>query len=212
MADQIRPFSYINEGTVLLVVGEKTTNFYVHAHKLSEVSTFFKAALESGFKEAGERVITLPEDRVHIIDCFVQWVYHQKIAMLEDVDLKVIDERRTSTTLSCNLYIFAEKYDIPELKRYAIINLFKLIGKYRPPAQFRVKKWYEQTSATSGLRRLVVDWYFWKATSEYLASEECHETLIQNPEFSADLVRCLGRQNLVRKCPALEKMDVEGYL
>ncbi|MDI1488150.1 MAG: hypothetical protein OHK93_007424 [Ramalina farinacea] len=197
MVDSVRHFSYVNEGTVSLVVGEKKTKFHIHAHKLSEVSTFFRAALESGFREAGERMITLSED-VETVDCFVQWVYHQKI--------------RVSENRNCDLYIFADKYDIPDLKRYALTKLFRIIWKCRPPAPFKVENWYQHTSATSGLRLLIRDWYFWKASSEYLASKQFHDALIQNPEFAADLVAVLGRFNLNRMCPKPENMEIEQYV
>ena len=142
MVDPVRHLSYVSEGTVLLVVGEKKTKFHIHAHKLSEVSTFFRAALESGFREAGERMITLSED-VETVDCFVQWVYHQNIEMVENVDLEVSRNIRVSENRNCNLYVFADKYDIPDLKRYAITKLFRIIWKCRPPAPFKVEKWYQ---------------------------------------------------------------------
>ena len=211
MADRVRHLSYVNEGTVLLVVGEGETKFHIHAHKLSEVSPLFIVALESGFREAGERMITLLED-VETVDCFVQWVYHQKIEMVENVDLEVSSNIRVSENRNCNLYIFADKYDIPDLKRYAITKLFRIIRNCRPPALFKVKQWYQHTSATSGLRLLIRDWYFWKASSEYLASKQFHNALILNPEFAADLVGCLGRINLNRTCPEPDNMEIEQYL
>lgn len=201
----------MDEGTILLVVGKKDTKFHIHAHKLSEVSTFFKAALESGFKEAGERMITLSED-VETVDCFVQWVYHQKIDMLDNVDPEVQSDIKASTNRNCNLYIFADKYDIPRLKRYATTNLFTLIWECQSPAQERVKAWYQQTSATCGLRRLLRDWYLLRADSNYLASKKCRDALIQNPEFSADLVGALCQTKSTDDYLTWKNMKIEDYL
>lgn len=60
---------------VLVKVGPEEQKFTIHKGLLCAVSTYFKAALEGGFKEAEEQMINMPEDDVEVFEHFQLWVY-----------------------------------------------------------------------------------------------------------------------------------------
>lgn len=58
---------------VTVLVGVKEKQFTIPKALLTQRSTFFKAALEGGFKEAIEQQVKLPEADEEIFEIYVQW-------------------------------------------------------------------------------------------------------------------------------------------
>ena len=72
-------------------VGAEKKVFYAHRELLNISSPFFKTALQGEFREASDAVLELPEDKVQVIEDFLQWMYtgqyeHPEHSVLEAHD------------------------------------------------------------------------------------------------------------------------------
>ena len=83
----------------------------MHVNALSEVSTFFKAAIERPFKEQGEQLIKLPEDKPEVFEMFANWVYTRQEGDIDDVLIEEDDHFRRFM----DLFVFADKMGAPLL-------------------------------------------------------------------------------------------------
>ena len=145
----------------------------VHEDLLVKASDFFKAALTNGFLEAHERVIHLPEEKAEVMETFINWLYkdqHPVSASLESADDDL------------ELYYFADKCQILELKKLVIDRLWGLRPKGRMWNMHRIQRIYENTRPSSGLRKLVV--HVWTRFMRF-------STDTRKPEF----IRCWFESN-----------------
>lgn len=184
----------------------------MHHHMLCQISSFFKTALESSFKEAIERVVSLPGEREKVVDRFVQWIYHEKVPDCETSPRGTEDARFDYEHRNCALYVFADKYGVPDLKRYSIRNLIQIISKSGAPRRSTVRRTYNHTVASSGLRRLICDWCAWRIRSNDLDRDRYRALLTEVPEFSADLVGALSRHWERRSKPKLDGLRASAYM
>lgn len=72
---------------VTIIVGPEKKSFVAHANVLKRIN-FFRGCLDSGMKEARERVVRLPEDDVEAFDGLLYWAYHGRF----ELDLKAMSE------------------------------------------------------------------------------------------------------------------------
>ena len=144
--------------TVLLVVGRGKTEISVHENVLFEASPVFKTAFTSRFKETSERLIYLPDDNANLLDILVQSLYAPE-SRLNGID---------TTMQLLRLYVLADKYDIVKVKNKICKDiLFSLVyqrslsalGKQcsARPVKSAVKFVYENTTAKTPMRKLLVD-------------------------------------------------------
>ncbi|KAF2500821.1 hypothetical protein BU16DRAFT_523571 [Lophium mytilinum] len=80
MSASVRPvFSadILTSPTVEVRVGRDphTRRWYLPEDLLCQTSAFFRAACKGAFKEAQERLISLPEDEPEIFELFIQWLF-----------------------------------------------------------------------------------------------------------------------------------------
>ena len=212
--NKVRCTSFHDVNTVKITVGPDKARFFVRHHKLCAGSGFFRAALTSGFKEATEQVIDLPEDDLATVDAFIYWIYSGSLPSFGEETLTEIENATFFTSIQRlpKIYVFAEKYDISILKRCATIKLMKLVKLCRPPHEVYVTKIYAMTGEISGLRRLMCDWYVWKFGTTYLGGKTVRESCLKTPEFAADLIAACTRH--WKKCgttPTFEEMNVSDY-
>ncbi|EPE31861.1 POZ [Glarea lozoyensis ATCC 20868] len=64
-----------NSEIVTLIVGEEKVRITCHKALLGYFSRFFEAALYGGFSEAAAMEISLPDEKVENMKCFVAWLY-----------------------------------------------------------------------------------------------------------------------------------------
>ena len=148
---------------VTLLVGPTKMPFYVHKNKICEASSFFRSAFESGFRETEDQKVTLPEDDVEIVDAFLDWIYSRQFDHLQTKDGLSYE----NADCIIGLFLFADKYGVPDLKTNIIDKLFdfaKNKNLTNVTARLLPKVW-EHTPEEAGIRRLIVDWIVWKATS-----------------------------------------------
>ena len=151
------------------------------------MAPFLKAALEGGFKEAEDAVIDMPNERPSVVRRFRLWAYTgQVLQAAESIE-------HTSWGNLIGLYVFADKYDLPDLQNAVIDTIVakELITKKIPVDCFPVI--YNETDAASPLRRLLIDTVAQKANlADDFTPEKSDENLeIFPPIFLLDLASAL---------------------
>ena len=126
---------------------------------LCQASAYFAAALNGNFKEARDQTIELPEDDVEIITYFQYWLYCRDIPI--KTSNKDGDDREDKTDwqfkMLIDLFIFSEARGIPELQNAAIhFFINNEYGEAYLPTHY-IRYVYRNVSASSPLRRLLVD-------------------------------------------------------
>ena len=182
---------------VLITVGPEKAKHYVHSHRLCEESGFFRAAINAGFRESSEQVIDLPEDKAGNVNNFIGWLYRERLPEICAEALEDLVQRKnylgSEVDRLCYLYIFADKYDIPRLKKCVVVDLVKMAGTCAAPGSAMIANYYKATGRKSSLRRLLCDWYTLRVGPKFFGSDRSQEGYIQNPEWAADLLAACAR-------------------
>ncbi|KAI8934364.1 hypothetical protein NX059_009099 [Plenodomus lindquistii] len=152
-----------------ILVGEDRMKFTVHEELLVHHSPFFRGALQGRFKEAQKKEIVLADTKPDIFEYFIHWLYYGRFPRNGD-DKELLEawaghEYRASEYMKTgnliHIYIFCDKYDVRELKRTAMDELFDNIfdDKLEPvlPGPELVKAAFENVPETSSLCRFLVD-------------------------------------------------------
>ena len=108
-----------------ITVGEDRVVFKIHEGLLRKASPVFDKALSSGFRESHDKKIELPEEDINTFNFFVQWLYHHH-ELRENLMDSFVPEgkaKREYFDKIIDLYCFAGKYEIEQLKRNVIGNL-----------------------------------------------------------------------------------------
>lgn len=124
----------------------------MHKRTLCNVSPFFNAKFEGNFLEAREQVLELPDESIAVFKLFQLWVYTDSILTNNEIEGGVI-----ASSLS-GLYIFGEKYGIPDLQNLAIDIVIDQIEVTHEFSTKHLHKVYDDTPDTAPLRRLLVDY------------------------------------------------------
>ena len=119
-----------------VIVGPEERRFVVHEAILNHYSKFFRKAFTAEFEEAKSKTITLAEDSILTFEFFVHWLYFQRLPnpdMHDDPELvkQFMNSKSGANTPSrsqvVRLFVFGDKYDVPELRKAAIDHMFKTI-------------------------------------------------------------------------------------
>ena len=170
--------------TVTILVGEDSTPFFIHRDQLCEASSFFKAAFQGDFLEGSEMRMSLPEEEEHTFDLFIQWLYNQGYEISPKKD-EAEGERFMEPV---RLYIFADKYDVTDLKIHVITKLFALGSQKWTPSLATVAYAYEHTPHNSRLRKLLADWWACRVDLPWFRLEETQEWLKEHPEVASAVI------------------------
>ena len=124
----------------------------MHKGLLCSVSPYFRAALESDFKEAQEQVIELTEDDSQTMEYFQFWLYTQSI----------LDKEETVSNISWHflieLYVLGEIRLIATLQNQVIdLMIRKTIKDNQVPTLKTMYDIFDKTCPGSPLRKLIVD-------------------------------------------------------
>ena len=186
--------SYQDVTTITVEVGPKRAKFHVHVNALSEVSTFFKAAIERPFIEKHEQLVKLPEDSPEVFGMFVDWVYTGQYKgmneeLLKDSEITGPDELKKFM----NLFLFADMVGAPLLKKEMIDKYFKILrmgpGLFPVPHVNIVAKLYQQTMPKSCLRKLWMSLHIWRAPYTPAMVQQFGDVALACPELGADLLK-----------------------
>lgn len=138
--------------TVQIIVGQNKKAFTIHKGILYNVTPYFRAAFEGQFLESPKQVLEFPEEDETLFRHFQLWVYTKDI--LEDGE--EIDTMNWKVLV--DLYIFGDKYGVSELQNAAINLLIDKRASSRIIPVGTFNHVYENTQASSPLRKLCVDW------------------------------------------------------
>jgi hypothetical protein len=181
---------------VTIEVGEDKAKFHVHKTFLCDVSAFFKAALNAGFKESGSQKVELPEDTTETFELFLSWLYTQEYkGMDEKLFKKPETANRVELERFMDLFIFADKVGAQGLKRQMVNKHFRVCkkeGVYAVPGIQTVTELYKRTTQTCALRRLWIAMHVWSrdhdSTDVEAGFREYREAAMKCPELAADLI------------------------
>lgn len=98
--------------------------------------------------------MTLPEDDESVFELFVDWLYRQRY----DVGVLPAGDQPTDMHMQhIQLYILADKYDVPNLKSLVLSQVFLLIKQKFGPTIPTIVYAYRHTSQNAGIRRMFAD-------------------------------------------------------
>jgi hypothetical protein len=157
-----------------MVVGSEKARFTVHEELLTYHSLYFRAALTGGFKEAEDKVVTLADESGLVVEFFIHWLYYQRLPNADDhADLYGAwndgeADGRLKTSNLIQLYVFCDKFDVPELKIDAMTHLFNHMEHEESsglPSTDDIRFAFDNLPEFAPLLRFLVDIYCYWATS-----------------------------------------------
>ncbi|KAI4629190.1 uncharacterized protein J4E87_003452 [Alternaria ethzedia] len=176
-----------NTAMAEIVVGPKAKRFTVQLNRIVYYSPFFLAALKGSFKEAKDKIVTLPDTEANIFELFVHWLYRQRFPTEGDSPRLLAlynggDEYPYFQSAKLmKLYVFSDKYNVPKLKRDCLDALFEHLGDetaYKLPNLNDVAYAVKNLNDEDPLLRMIIDGFC------YHGNGECWETeQIQNLPF-----------------------------
>ena len=86
------------------------------------------------------------------------------------------------------LYVFADKYDVTDLKSHVITKLFAMGNQKWAPAGSTVAYAYEHTPQNSRLRKLLADWWACRVSLPWFRSEVAQGWLKEHPEVAIAVI------------------------
>ena len=187
--------SFSGVAMVTLLVGEEETPFNIHMDLLCKASPFFNSAFmgAGNFKETSTKSMKLPEDDAATMDRMIQWIYFGCYPVDSEIEPKSPEQLQDLSNASlmqlATLYVAADKYGIFELKNHVIDRFYDLLqgnlGVKRD--QSLIGYIYENTTAGSTLRKLLVEWRVWRSP-RYFETCWTEEDVRNHPSFAADVL------------------------
>lgn len=183
---------------VTLLVGEAKRAFRIREAALFEVSSFFKAKFTSDSQESSERIMALPEEDESIFELFVDWTIHRRYnpSKADDPFMQ-----------PAQLFVLAEKYDVPNLKSLILLRFFLLITerKVAPPLDTLAYA-YQRTAQDSGIRRMAVDYLACEMKPDWFRQADARTWLRDHPDISADVIVSFAKHTVTITSPFNGKM------
>ena len=198
-----------NEPVVSFEVGPSKQIYQVHQGLLFKASRFFEAGFRvdadgNGFKEAVEKIMSLPDARPETFRHFTHWLYSGRCPPLPTNNVKARD--RTFRNL-VHLHNFSEKYIIEKLGTdtcEAVINV--LMSEFPPgncytipddhlPLHTAVWGW-KQAGHASPIRRITVWRWSLNIQSRWLNDEKDKKSLIECGEFATALLGAVAARSI----------------
>jgi hypothetical protein len=165
--DRLLKYSRDLEDVVTFVIGqgEEKKTFIVHKAFACHYSPVLEIAFSSGFIEGETQTYSIADTQADAFELFVEWLYTQafKNTSLQDAwnAVKAQEENQNNEELNhqqlrlVEVWILGQKFLVPELQNLALEALVPSLVDSIPYSIFA--KVYENTTAGSPLRRLIVD-------------------------------------------------------
>ncbi|KAL8890571.1 MAG: hypothetical protein Q9215_002289 [Flavoplaca cf. flavocitrina] len=214
-----------NNPTVVVKVGPKKIRFDVHKRQLCDLSPFFQAAFNGDFQE-NSGTMHLVEDDVQAFEHFVRWVYERRIDISLDIPSEMSSKDDKDDLLMArmrqmfDLYILADKYDVPILKDAIMVTLFDAVKEgtdealhcLRIPTFGDIQHIYANTAQRSTLQKFVTACMTWFVDVKWYTKEFGSDWLRENPEIAADLAIGFARRLRGRRSPFSPGRDASAFL
>ena len=171
-----------------------SSELHVHRNLLCKASPVFEAAFtrEGSFVETRTQTLDLDSSEVSVksLELLVQWLYSDDYELPETAG--TIDAHEQYKELA-DLYVFAEKYVMLDLKNCIIKEFWKL-QKKKAPRIAPIRRIYENTPHSSPCRRLLAAGYAWTVSMTWYDKPSASERLRCHPDFGADVAIELGKR------------------
>lgn len=186
-----------------VLVGKHEEPYFIHERILSRNSLFFEAALKKEWKEGQTRTVKLPEEDSAVFGRYANYLYTGSLAcqgnsidaeytVLADAYIlgeTMLDDHYQHAVLDAIIQTFQEDRQF----RYPVPTGF---CKFRVPDIDFVNKVYQYTTASSPLRKFLVDTYTVRANGNYsfeIAGQKA------DPEFLMDLVKSFSARRVIKE-------------
>lgn len=193
---------------VTLYVGPERVEFRAYLDTVCQLP-FFKAALHGNFKEASERVITMPEDGPSEVSALIEFLYTGNYTYTYDPESVHFREGSftpvadlTEGLFHVGIHVIASKYDCKVLVGLALRNFTVVVTGLRSIDGLRLWK----AAFSDGLklpysRQAFAGYCDGKGLVVWIQglfdehSKEMEKTMLEYPELSCELLRiATGRQ------------------
>ncbi|KAF2494963.1 hypothetical protein BU16DRAFT_428025, partial [Lophium mytilinum] len=150
-----------------VLVGPEEVPFFVHEGPIRASSKFFDNAMKGPWNESTERCVRLRDDDPEIFSIYQHWLYSQTLSTRKDYDVA----RKTYSAL-CDAYCLGEKLMDDNFKNTAIDAIIQRRssssgGTVWAPGGDVIAKAYKGTPEGSLLRKLLVDFFAYRATTSW---------------------------------------------
>ena len=166
----------------------------MHRNLLCTASPVFEAAFtgEGSFVETRTQTFDLDSSEVSIktLEHLVQWLYSNDYELPETAGIVSPHDRYIELT---DLYVFAEKYVIVDLKNSIIRELWRL-HETKVPSSTPIRRIYDNTPGSSPCRRLLAAGYAWKISLAWYDKPSASKHLSCHTDFGADVAIQLARR------------------
>ena len=173
-------------------IGMNKDLYHVHIGVVTKHSTVLAAAFRtnengSGFKEAMENAMSLPDESSEVFKLFVHWLYTGKCPKenkLKDHDINSVTIRLVT------LYIFGDKYDVPKLRAEVFRELINVSLRYPFPSFTVGTLVYRLTPAGSPLRELISTTFATHVKPAWFGPPSRFESVLgEYPELMLDMLQ-----------------------
>jgi hypothetical protein len=149
---------------------ELTATYHVPEELLVEKSQFFQAACRNEWKEAKSRVVKLPDVDPASFNCYLLWVYRDRLPVRNEWDLDCDGWEDDALAVQSNLvklWILADRLADSRLRNAIMdemvtatdkLNEVEVSGFVLFQPEITVLVW-SATTASRPLRRLILDYY-----------------------------------------------------
>lgn len=125
--------------------GQKRATVSVHAELLCHYSAYYRAALRGSFKEAGSKSVDAKATKEEL-NLLVSWLYGGITHVPGVMDARIL-----------NLYVFADRFDMPALRRHIIGDWCNLSATYKMLKYEYIKYLYTSLPTSSPMIQFLVD-------------------------------------------------------
>lgn len=139
--------------------------YHVHKDLLCWYSPYFKRALRGSFSEATAFNMLLMDTEVAVLGIVVNWLYTQSLPKHDDPRIQACIEEWVE--LITRVYIFSDRYDIPDLREHAMDDLYNHFTDpedYGMPRYSVINTTFNNLPHSAALCRFWIDIYarYWK--------------------------------------------------
>lgn len=150
------------QATIIIGNSDEKRTFYVDQGLLTFYSGYFRAALSGRWTTAEDDAVTIATENPRTFEHFVSWLYTRSITD---------DDEPATFPLIIDLWLFADRREIPLLMNEMLDCLRDRIVSERNIPMKHLGSFYEQTAPNSALRRMLVHAIVATASERFMADE-----------------------------------------
>lgn len=135
-------------------------SFQIHKALLSSKSTYFRAAFESGFREAIDKQLHLAEENSECFSYYMLWIYDHALESINGSN----NQRKPLLDDYCQLYVLADKLGSEALQNLVIdiIHEYAVSNEEARLDAPTINFVWANTTPGSQLRSILVDLLAWQ--------------------------------------------------